>query len=196
MHHDTQQTPISLLDRLRVSKRERDWEVFVDVYDGLIARWLNRAGVAATDRDDLKQEIMVALVKAVPDFHHNGRVGAFRKWLKTLVTQRVLNHFRARHVRRGQQHIESSEADLLAIEDRMLTKEWEQEHDRHVLAQLMQLVEVHFTVTTWTAFRRQVLEHQPAERVAQALGISANAALIAKSRVLRRLREEAKGLVD
>ncbi|MEM8681072.1 MAG: sigma-70 family RNA polymerase sigma factor, partial [Planctomycetota bacterium] len=186
MHREPDQTPISLLDRLRASQGERDWEQFIEVYDGLIARWLQRAGVAEADAEDLKQEIMVALVKAVPEFQHNGHVGAFRKWLKTLVTQRVLNHFRARRVRSGQRYLEAGGDELLAIEDRMLTDEWEQEHDRHVLAELMKLVEVHFTATTWTAFRRQVLEHQPAENVAASLGITANAALIAKSRVLRR----------
>ena len=86
--------------------------------------------------------------------------------------------------------------DVLAIEDRVLTDTWEREHDEHVLQELLKVVEVHFTSTTWVAFRRQVFEHQPIDVVADQLGISANAAVIAKSRVIRRLREEAAGLVD
>ena len=194
MYHE--RTPVSLLDRLRLSHGERDWEVFVEVYDGLIQKWVHRAGVATPDIDDLKQEILLALVSAVPSFQHNGNVGAFRKWLKTLTSQRVLNHFRKCRQRNRQQSVERCPDSLLAIEDSMLTAEWEREHDQHVLSELLRVVEKHFTRTTWTAFRRQVLEHEPVERVSNELGISTNAALIAKSRVLRRLREEAAGLVD
>jgi len=41
-----------------------------------------------------------------------------------------------------------------------------------------------------------VEDGQPASDVAQELGISVNAVLIAKSRVLKRLREKPAGLVD
>jgi len=49
---------------------------------------------------------------------------------------------------------------------------------------------------TWRAFRRQVVDECSASSVADELGLTANAVLIAKSRVLRRLREEARGLTD
>jgi RNA polymerase sigma-70 factor (ECF subfamily) len=73
---------------------------------------------------------------------------------------------------------------------------WDSEHDRHVTEALLILVEPAFTQSTWLAFRRQVLDGQRAEEVASELGISVNAVLLAKSRVLRRLRDEAKGLLD
>ena len=53
-----------------------------------------------------------------------------------------------------------------------------------------------FTPATWQAFRRQVVDGVKAAAVAAELGITPNAALIAKSRVLRRLRDEARGLTD
>jgi RNA polymerase sigma-70 factor (ECF subfamily) len=46
------------------------------------------------------------------------------------------------------------------------------------------------------AFRRLVLDELPPDAVAAELGITVNAVLIAKSRVLAKLREEADGLVD
>jgi len=77
-----------------------------------------------------------------------------------------------------------------------LTRDWDQEHDRHVLHRLMELLQPEFKRATWEAFRRHVLEGAGAEAVASELGVSVNAVLIAKSRVLQRLREEMKGLVD
>jgi RNA polymerase sigma-70 factor (ECF subfamily) len=60
----------------------------------------------------------------------------------------------------------------------------------------MERVRVDFAEATWAAFTRQVLEGKSAADVAAELGISRNAALVAKSRVLARVRAELAGLVE
>ncbi len=189
-------TPVSLLDRLRASREEPDWDRFVLIYRELIRTWLARAGIVPADLDDLQQEVMVALLRAVPKFEHNGRTGAFRRWLKVLVIQRVLNFCRSRRRVLSIDATDSDEVATLKMEDRMLTASWEREHDEYVLRKVMALVEPEFTVSTWTAFTRHVLQDQRTADVAKELGLTMNAVLIAKSRVLKRLREEAAGLVD
>src|ERR1019366_10658239 len=72
-----------------------------------------------------------------------------------------------------------------------LAKEWDREHDRHVSQKLLELVKNDFEPTTWDAFCRFALEGTPAAKVAVEFGISENAVLLAKSRVLKRLRREA-----
>ena len=52
-----------------------------------------------------------------------------------------------------------------------------------------------FTPTTWEAFRRFGVDGVPAGQVAEELGLSENAVILAKSRVLKRLREEAGDLL-
>ena len=73
---------------------------------------------------------------------------------------------------------------------------WNHEHDRHVLRQLLALAEPHFEPTTWKAFCRVALEGARADAVAQEMGISRNAVIIAKCRVLHRLRQESEGLIE
>jgi RNA polymerase sigma-70 factor, ECF subfamily len=65
-----------------------------------------------------------------------------------------------------------------------------------VLTRLLQLLEPQFEDRTLTAFRLLVFEEAPPVQVAAALGMSVNAVLLAKSRVLARLRKEAEGLID
>ena len=77
-----------------------------------------------------------------------------------------------------------------------LSRLWDREHDEHVAARVMGRVRVDFSETTGEAFARQVPDGRPAREVAAELGVSRNAALIAKSRVLCRLRAELAGLVD
>ena len=88
--------------------------------------------------------------------------------------------------------------DLLAeLEDDggRLSRLWDREHDEHVARQLLRRVEVDFAPATWRAFRRQVIDGVAAAAAAAELGLSLNAVLIAKSRVLSRLRQEAAGLM-
>jgi RNA polymerase sigma-70 factor (ECF subfamily) len=49
--------------------------------------------------------------------------------------------------------------------------------------------------TTWAAFQRVAVDGLPAARVAEELGLSENAVLQAKSRILKRLRQEAGDLL-
>ncbi len=63
-----------------------------------------------------------------------------------------------------------------------------------MLRQLLTLVEPHFEPNTWKAFCRVALEGLRADVVAQEMGISKNAVIVAKSRVLSRLRQELRGL--
>jgi RNA polymerase sigma-70 factor (ECF subfamily) len=58
------------------------------------------------------------------------------------------------------------------------------------------MVRNEFTETTWTSFRRVVLECEKPQTVADSLSITMNAVLISKSRILKRLREIGRGLID
>ena len=61
--------------------------------------------------------------------------------------------------------------------------------------ELLAVVRPDFSSTTWEAFQRFGVEGVPARRVAEELGLSENAVILAKSRVLKRLREEAGDLL-
>ena len=70
------------------------------------------------------------------------------------------------------------------------------DHDRHVVQKLLAVVQPDFTPTTWEAFRQFAQAGRPAAEVAGELGLSVNAVLQAKSRILRRLRAEVGDLLN
>jgi RNA polymerase sigma-70 factor (ECF subfamily) len=57
-------------------------------------------------------------------------------------------------------------------------------------------MQAEFQPVTWQACWEYVVASRPAAEVAAELHISVNAVHLAKSRVLRRLRQELKGLLD
>jgi len=163
----------------------------VTLYTPLLQAWLTVAGLQPADRDDLTQRALEILVRQLPDFQHNGRPGAFRAWLRGITVNLLREFWRARADAGA-----GSQLEQLSDPDVGLSRLWDEQHDRHVLHCLMRLVRPEFTEATWQAFRRLALDGVPARVVAGELGLSVNAVLIAKSRVLSRLRQEARGLVD
>jgi RNA polymerase sigma-70 factor (ECF subfamily) len=185
------------LDRLRLQSDAASWKRFVDLYGPLLSTWLRRQGVQAPDADDLVQEVLGVVVRELPQFRHNRRLGAFRCWLRTILLNRLRAFWRGRHGQPGAvgaapgpdfEQLEDPQADLSRL--------WDQEHDRHVLRRLMELIEPEFAPATWQAFRRVTLDGQSPASAARELGLSVNAVWLAKSRVLRRLRQESQDLLD
>jgi len=190
-------TPVSLLERLRLRPDEAAWQRLVALYTPLIADWLRRHALQGPDVDDLTQEVMSVLVRELPHFVHDLRKGAFRRWLRGVTVNRLRIFWRSRATspRPADGRLEDMLNQLEDPESR-LSRLWDQEHDRHVAQRLLQLLEPEFEATTWRAFRALVLEGRRTAEVATALGVSPNAVRIAKSRVLSRFRREAEGLID
>ncbi|MGL6075895.1 MAG: RNA polymerase sigma factor [Fimbriiglobus sp.] len=181
---------MSLLTRLRTDATSADWHRWQQLYEPLLRGWAARAGVA--DADDVIQEVLLVLVQELPHFERQ-REGSFRAWLRQILVRRIHEHFRQR-----QRFPLASESVLaeLSMPTSALSQLWDREHDLHLAKRLLALVEPDFQATTWQAFRLQVLDGQSAGQVAMTLGISVNAALLAKSRILKRLRDECQGLVE
>jgi RNA polymerase sigma-70 factor (ECF subfamily) len=159
---------------------------------------LRRQSVQPADVDDLCQDVLATVVREMPDFRHDLRTGAFRRWLRTI----ALNRLRWFRRSRQPQPVGAGGPDdgpaLAELEDPGSdpSRQWDEEHDRHVVRRLLELIEPEFEPATWRAFRLLELEGQATAAVAEALGLSPNAVRIAKSRVLARLRREAEGLID
>jgi RNA polymerase sigma-70 factor (ECF subfamily) len=77
-----------------------------------------------------------------------------------------------------------------------LSRQWDEEHNVHVIHRLLELLEAEFEPRTWQAFRKVTLEGKSTAEAAQELGMSPVAVRIAKSRVLLRFRQEIAGLLD
>lgn len=188
------ETSCTLLERLRDGDDDQAWRRLVDLYTPLIQGWLGRYALPAADVEDLTQEVMTALVREMPEFRRL-RTGSFRHWLKTITINRLRGFWRSR----GQRLPAAGGSDFLKMLEELedpasqLTGQWDREHDRHVAQRLLLLIEPDFEPTTWQAFRRQVVDGERAAVAAAELGISVNAALLAKSRVLRRFRQEISG---
>jgi RNA polymerase sigma factor (sigma-70 family) len=191
------ETALTWLARLAETRDGPDWQRLVDTYKPLLAAWAARAGVPPADRDDVAQDVLLVVVREIGTFEHRGP-GSFRGWLRAI----LLNRVRARAAGRAGRERGVGGWDAAArfneLEDpaSALSKQWDREHDEHVAARALARVRAACAPATWAAFQRHVLDGVPAADVARELGTTVNAVLLAKSRTLRRTREEVQGLLD
>jgi RNA polymerase sigma-70 factor (ECF subfamily) len=191
------ETSDSLIGRITGAATEDDWQRLDELYRPLLHDWIARAGVPASDVDDLVQDVLVVVIREIAEFERRGQ-GAFRRWLRTILANRVKDYFRAqkyRPIATGDSDFQNR-LDELQSPESALSKLWDREHDRHVAAMLMQRVQGDFDPTTWQAFQWHALEGEPAVQVAKELDLSLNSVLLAKSRVLKRMRQGLDGFVE
>lgn len=185
-------TPPSLLAKVREPGDQRAWQEFVDLYTPLLYRWARRAGLQESDAADLLQDVFATLVQKLPEFQYD-RHKSFRAWLRTV----TLNQWRDNCKRRGLQPLGPNGA---VLEEIPTTDPFgaadEEEYRQFLVGQALDLMQAEFQPTTWKACWQFVVCGRPAAEVARELGLSENAVYIAKSRVLRRLRQQLQGLID
>jgi RNA polymerase sigma-70 factor (ECF subfamily) len=189
-------TPVSLLQRLRVTgpaeKTVTAWEEFVDLYTPLLYSWARRLGLQVSDSSDLVQDVFVILVRKLPDFHYDPHK-SFRAWLRTI----FMNRWRDLGRRPATTSPQAAVAELaqLISPDKAGEQE-EAEYREHLVRRALELMRHEFQAATWKACWEHAVNGRPAVDVARELGMSVNAVYLARSRVLRRVREYLEELLD
>ncbi len=187
------ETPASLLNRLREAAPDGSaWRQFDAIYRPLLTGWLRRYSLQPHDSDDVVQEILQAVAGELPHFHYNATRGHFRDWLRQVMVNRLREFWRAR--KRDRVCVEPL-LEELQDPGSDLSQRWDREHDQHVLKVLLAQLEPDFAPLTWQAFQRLLAGEEP-KAVAAVLGLSVNAVFLAKSHILKRLREAATDMTD
>jgi RNA polymerase sigma-70 factor, ECF subfamily len=186
---DMDSTPVSLLERLRQPGDDAAWARFVRLYTPLLFHWLRRTGISEDDAADLVQDVLLVLVKRLPEFQYD-RSQSFHRWLCAV----TLNLWRDRAKRKPLVQFANDQAKLDPPVPDDLDSFIEREYRDQLAAHAWSILQADFEPETVRIFRALVLEGQSANEVAAKLGVSVGAVYAAKCRVLARLRQELAGL--
>jgi RNA polymerase sigma-70 factor (ECF subfamily) len=186
----SQSTRPSLLVRLRDAQDAESWQTFVDVYAPLIYRFCRQRGLQDADAADVGQEVLAQVAHSIRTFDYQPERGRFRDWLG-IVTRGKLARWREKRDRVADPVGGGDSRDLLggaaAPEADM---DWNAEFNAYLLQVALGRIRPHFEPATWRAFERVWLDNRPAAEAARELDVPIAAIYVAKSRVLKQLREE------
>lgn len=191
----------TLLVRLQAQEDEA-WRRLDHLYGPVVLAWCRGAGLQADDAADVRQEAFRSVAGAIASFQRAKAGDSFRGWLWRITQNKLRDFFRRQRQQPQaaggttfQQHLQ--EIPLSADgEDDVKAPSPSTDESGGIMGRALELIRSEFAERTWQAFRRVAIEgHSPAD-VAADLGMSAGAVYVAKSRVLRRLREEFGDLME
>jgi RNA polymerase sigma-70 factor (ECF subfamily) len=187
-------TSRSLLERVRADDPAA-WDRFVGLYAPLVFRWCRRWDLPEQDVADVFQDVFQVVATHIAGFRKEREGDTFRGWLRTITHNKVRDHFR----KLGREPGGAGGTDaqirfsrLPADRDRAPDEDdsAEERAVRGLCGRALDLIHAEFEERTWKAFWQTAVEGRAPAEVTAELGMSPGAVRVAKSRVLRRLREE------
>ncbi len=186
---------------MRLSNRQdiEAWDQFVEIYQPFVFRLVRSKGFQDADANDIVQEVMLAVSKAIHRWEADPAKGRFRDWLFRIARNLMINfltrrkhqpfrvgpgmlvEFLAQQLERGEPSVEAS-------------REFDLEYRRELFLIAAERVSQSVRPKTWDAFRLTSIEQRSIKEVAQDLQMTEGAVLVARCRVLARMRELVRSL--
>jgi RNA polymerase sigma-70 factor (ECF subfamily) len=188
-------TSPTLVDRLKRHDPE-GWRRHVQLYGPLIYRWCRRGRLGPEDAADVAQEVFRTVAARIQDFRRDRPGDSFRGWLWTITRHKIGDHLRRLQRQPSAAGGSDAHMGLLNLPERLPDDEEAAADFSALVHRAMDLVRAEFAERTWQAFWRTAVEGRTATDVAGELGVTPDAVRMAKSRVLRRLREELPDMAD
>ena len=188
------ETRASLIVRLRDAADVAAWDEFVAIYGPLVYRLALRQGLQAADADDVVQQVFAAAAQSVHHWLEKPQRGRFRGWLLTIARNIAIKTLTRRP--HGGVGLGGEPGhgllDELAAPDAEVSNQFDIEYRREVYRWAAEQVRESVASSTWEAFQLTHIEGVSIVEAATRLSLSVGNIYIARSRVIRRMRELAK----
>lgn len=180
-------TTTRLLDALREPANEPAWTHIDARYRPVVAGLARRLGLSGADADEVAQHTLAEFVRAYREGRYDRGKGRLSSWILGIARHATL------HALRDARRARTPGADALADvpDEHALRSIWADERDRAILARAMGMLrdESSLDDRTLLAFDLVALRAVPAAEAAAQCSMSVEQVYVAKSRVVRRLRE-------
>lgn len=199
--YDSFPTRASLLGRVRNLQDQASWQEFYDTYQPIIYEFAVRAGLSATEAEDVVQETYSSLAQKMPGFEYDPSVGFFKAWLFRLVGWRVVDALRKRCPRVPPSPPALDEATRTGTIEQIpdpssceLGRIWDEQWAMQLLATATKNVQRKAEPRKFQLFDLYVNKEWPAQKVAETFGINVDQVYLAKHRIREMIKDEIKRL--
>jgi RNA polymerase sigma-70 factor (ECF subfamily) len=191
----------SLIGRLKDWRDDVSWQQFFDTYWRLIYGVALKAGLPPAEAEEVVQETILSVAKAMPHFRYDPLRGSFKGWLLQLTGWRITNHFH-RRLRGRTSPANSLEHEALdgAVPDPAfavppeLERLWETEWEENLVRTAFDRIREQVSPRHFQIFDLYVRKGRPAKEVCRFLGVSMAQVYLAKHRVGRMIQKEVERL--
>ena len=195
----------TLLSRLKDWDDHDSWKEFFDVYWKLIYNTALKTGLNDAEAQEVVQETVISVSKAMPNFHYDPKIGSFKGWLMKQIGWRIADQFRKR--RQGPDGRGSGGPDNTSeeITDEMienipdnssasLEAIWDDEWQENLIEAALQRVKTSVDSKQYQIFDLYVIKKWPVAKIVKSLQVSRTYIYTAKHRISDLFLKELKTL--
>jgi len=182
-------TSLTLLDRIRINDPE-GWRRLVRLYCPLVYQWCRRRKLRDEDAADISQEVFRTVATRIGDFRRDRAGDSFRGWLWTITRNKIGDYLRKQERQGVAPGGSDAQQRLLELPEQLPEDADHSADSCSLVHRALKLIHPEFEERTWQMFWRVTVEGHAAKDIAAELGVTPDAVRMAKSRVLRRLRQE------
>ena len=190
-----QLTSLSLLARARANDQDA-WARLTSLYRPLVAFWCRRARCPAEEIEDVTQEVFAAAAAGLAAFRRDRPGDSFRGWLRGITRNQVLLYLRRNQGRPRPVGGSDALGQVRDLPDTLPEPADEEAEVSMLYQRAVKQVRGEFEQRTWEIFWRTVIEGLSPAAVAEEMHTTPASVRQAKSRVLRRLKQEMGEVLD
>jgi RNA polymerase sigma-70 factor (ECF subfamily) len=189
----------SLLSRLRSWDDQDSWRQFFDSYWQLLFNFALKTGLPEAQAEDAVQETIISVARQMPRFRYDPAVGSFKSWLLQIARRRIADQMRRQYRAGAVGAVTEEEAEVGGCLEQAAAEQgweaiWEEEWRKRTRELALERVRNRVRPEQFQMFTLAVLKGWPAAKVAQALGVTLTQVYMARHRVGRLVRLEARRL--
>ena len=193
------ETRISLILRLAEPEDVAAWQEFVDVYTPALLAVARRQGLQPADAEDVTQEILFAVARAVERFQPDATRARFRTWLSRIARNLIADFRTGRAKRPLAMTVTDSWLRRADWEPRSgdeapggvdCDPEFQTAYRAALYRAAAERIRHRVAAKTWNAFQATAVAGQGVEQTADDLGMTPGGVYVARCRVLKMLRRE------
>ena len=172
------------------------WNRFAKIYSPLIRHWCKKPGgkLTRTDRQDITQEVLVKVGKAISDFDEHRAGRSLRAWLRTITQNTIADYLDKCEKRKGVSRLMSDTGHIKEPYNKPLELEEDPNEKTILMQQILKTVEPLFSKEHWEVIRLLVFAEKNSTEVAEIMDMTPAAVRKIKSRIVKRIREEYESL--
>ena len=185
------ETRSSLLLRIRNRDDREGWGEFAEIYRPVICRMARYKGMQQADAEDLSQQVLFAISKAIDRWTPNDDRAKFRTWLRRIALNAILNAIsrgvpdRASGDDEEREFLERRPARSGPDSDLLKT-----EYRREVFSTAARAIRCEFSEETWQSFWLTAVDGRDVDAVAAELDRTRGSIYASRSRVMKRLKQK------
>ncbi|MEM7782014.1 MAG: sigma-70 family RNA polymerase sigma factor [Planctomycetota bacterium] len=189
-------TSKSLLLRIRDQKDEQSWRTFETIYGQIVRSYCIQKKLQPSDTDDIVQEVLTAVSKAIRSFEYDPSKGKFRGWLGTITANKIKDFLHRKSRRRESLMPMGVEDTRVHHQFADPDNDWVKIFSERVYQEACRRVRPDFQERAWLCFELTWTRMIPAAQVGSQLELPIHSVYVNKSRVIKRLEKEIRMLAE